>query len=125
MNPFLVKDQIESLQSEYAEALTARQSHDMAIGRVQRAVVTLGQESYRAVQVWNQNVLPLLDETTGPEAGAQVQAQSIAAWQESAPMLAVALDAVAAASGVTRQSLLDELAQIAATDFDQPLGGGE
>lgn len=102
------------LTDELAEAT---KSHKLAMAEMERAAQTQGDKGVRAVQIWGGDILPLLSPEEALEAGGVVQANAKAMWVRAKAHEARSLDATAAAMGVTRKALLDELAAIDPTSF--------
>lgn len=92
------------------------QYHGLSIESMKAAAREQGLQGIRSVQLWNELASMLTPEETA-EAGTLVYAASLAAWNESKTFEAAGLDAAAAATGKTRQQLLDELAALPPTNF--------
>lgn len=104
-NPFLT--------SKLAEVT---RSHELAVSGVSNAIQQAGDGSIRAIQLW-QIFMSMVDVADLPAAGAIVQADATEAWATNRSHLVIALDAAAAAMGVTRASLIAELSAAAPTVF--------
>lgn len=104
-NPYLT-DEISQLT----------QSHKQAMENMVRAAQTQGDAGVRAVQLWQQFVA-LLSAEEATEAGQVVYTRALSMWATSKVHEAAGLDALAMSLGTTRQALLDELANVPATDF--------
>lgn len=104
-NPYLT-DEISQLTN----------SHKQAMDNMVRAAQTQGDAGVRAVQLWQQ-FIALLTPEEATEAGMVVYARALTLWQTAKVHEAAGLDALALSLGTTRQALLDELANVPATDF--------
>ena len=93
-------------------------SHSQAVTQMQGAVRQLGDLGVRSVTLWQQ-ATALAAAEDSQASGLKLQARSIADWDD--PTLAIqsslakAFDSIALAMGVTRQSLLDAIAEQPAT----------
>lgn len=93
----------------------ADNSHRLAMERMAQAAKEQGEQGIRAVQIFQTMAATLLESGEVQEYGLDVQSRTSAAWDIAKTYEAQSLDATAAAMGVTRQNLLDQLAAIAPT----------
>lgn len=93
----------------------ADNSHRIAMDRMAQAAKEQGEQGERAVQLFQTLAGGLLEPDEVMDYGLDVQSRAQAAWEVSKVHEAKSLDATAAAMGVTRQNLLDQLAAIAPT----------
>lgn len=92
-------------------------SHRLAMERMKQSAQQQGEQGVRAIQLYTLLATSLLEPEEVAEYSANVQLRSEAAWAEAKLWEAKSLDATALAMGVTRQDLLDELANIPPTNF--------
>lgn len=92
-------------------------SHRLAMDRMKQAAKEQGEQGIRSVQIYVTMATGLLEAAEVSEYSADVQARAETAWAQAKTWEAQSLDATAAAMGVTRQDLLDELAALPPTSF--------
>lgn len=91
-------------------------SHSQAVQAMQGSAKQLGDLGIRTVQLWAMAMAPLTsDERTA--AGTAFAADAAASWAAVKANLVAGLDALAAGSGITREQLLQDLADEPATNF--------
>lgn len=91
------------------------ESQKQAVNGMAGAAAQLGSLGIRSVQLWAQAAA--LDPDTAAAAGAAFAADAAVQWATNKTNIVAGLDATAAGMGVTRQTLLDELAAAAQTSF--------
>jgi uroporphyrinogen-III decarboxylase len=88
----------------------ADSSHRLASERMLQAAKEQGEQGVRAVQIFQTLAGGLLEPDEVMEYALDVQSRANAAWDIAKAYEVQSLDATAAAMGVTRQSLLDQMA---------------
>lgn len=95
--------------------LEADNSHRQSMDRMASAAKEQGDQGIRSVSLFQTMATSLLEPEEVQDYGLDVMSRATAAWNVSKQYEAQSLDATAAAMGVTRQDLLDELALIPST----------
>jgi hypothetical protein len=92
------------------------QQHEQTIQAMVNGAIAQGNYGRQSVGVWMQ-LVALMSQDERAAAGALVQTASQEAWDQSKVGLVTAIDATAAALGVTRADLLTQLGSLPATNF--------
>lgn len=90
-------------------------SHKQSVAQMAVAASQMGSAGIRSVQLWM--MAAALDPETAEAAGAAFAVKAAAQWEANKTSIVAGLDATAAGMGVTRQTLLDEIAAAPATSF--------
>jgi hypothetical protein len=95
--------------------LEADNSHRAAMERMAAASKEQGDQGIRAIQIYQTLATTLLEPDEVTEYALDVQSRATAAWEIAKAYEVQSLDATAAAMGVTRQALLDQMAAVPPT----------